>query len=660
MNVNQFYGIEIEEFPAQIAQTALWLTDHQMNRLTSARFGQYFVRIPLKSSATIVNKNALETDWATVVGPQEVSFIVGNPPFLGARVMNPRQKAELFAIFTGVKNAGNLDYVTTWYEKAFRFIRGTKIEVAFVSTNSICQGQQVPILWKHLFEGGVHINFAHRTFKWSNEARGNAMVNCVIVGFALFERKEKHLFLYDDVKGEPKKVAVKNINAYLAPSKNIFIESRNKPICEVPPMCFGNVALDSGHLIFTEQQMQDFVKAEPPSKKYFKKLLGAVELLYNKVRYCLWLVDASPHELNKMQHVKKRIELVKEARLKARDKGANKLADRASQFRDTNNPKSFLAIPVTTGEARMYIPMDFFTEEYIPAVTIQTIENASVYEFAVLTSRMHMAWMRAVAGRLEMRYRYSKDVVYNNFVWPAVTEAQKKHIAELGKNILSVREKYLASHTDAIATRHSERERRIPLNKDVKFNSKQSCDNAAGYIYIVTNKMNTTLYIGVTNNLKRRIYEHKNHMVKGFTDKYNCEKLVYFEAFSKISDAIEREKYLKGKKREYKERLINEINPNFTDLYDYIFGDVSTPSQHDKRIFSPHSKAVAARHSEALAEESRCTLADLYSELTMPLDLRKAHEANDRAVDALYRKAPFKDDEERVAFLFDLYEKALM
>ncbi|MGP1594043.1 MAG: DNA methyltransferase [Treponema sp.] len=482
VNVNQFYGIEIEEFPAQIAQTALWLMDHQMNRLVSSRFGQYFARIPLTSSASIIHGNALALDWNTIgknnplgfggnnlpcfgshvlepklgveltnanaasqfnspsIG-ERFNYILGNPPFLGARVMSKEQSAEIASLFSGVKNAGNLDYVTGWYKKAADYIQGSDTACAFVSTNSICQGQQVPILWPFLFAQGVHINFAHQTFKWSNEARGKAAVYCIIVGFSLCCRKEKTLFLYDDIKGEPKAVPAKQINAYLTDAQNVFIDSRTTPIDSVSEMGIGNKPIDGGNYLFLDDEKEAFIKMEPQSAGYFKRWYGADEFINNKIRWCLWLGDCPPHILRKMPHALKRVENVRAFRLASKSEGTRKIANTPTRFHVENMPETgnYLLIPSATSSERKYIPMGFLPSSVIASNLVLIVPNATLYEFGILTSQMHMAWMRAVCGRLGNGYRYSAQIVYNNFPWPDAAESQKQHIAQKAQAVLDAR-----------------------------------------------------------------------------------------------------------------------------------------------------------------------------------------------------------------------------
>lgn len=494
LNVDKFYGIEIDEWPAKIAEVAMWLIDHQMNLNVSEEFGQYFIRLPLEKSAQIINGNALEIDWANItqnaynissnttnvyqinepvphyesvnvytksinikksdiydksqqwkfIPEGKVDFIFGNPPFVGSKFLNTNQRNEMANIFSGIKNGKILDYVSAWYIKAAQYIENAKTKCAYVSTNSITQGEQVGVLWKLLFEKyKIKIHFAHKTFKWSNEGKNVANVYCTIIGFSNYNVPDKELYIYSDINGEPEKVIVKNINPYLVEADDVFLERRKKPISDIPEMCFGNVALDSGHLIFTDKEKDDFIKSEPKSEKWFKRLLGAKELLYNKERWCLWFKDIEPAELRKMPKVMERVKKVQKTRLKAKDTGTQKLAQRPYQFRDTNNPDKYIAIPITTGESRVYIPIVYANKNYIPAVTIQTIANADLYIFGVLQSKMHMNWVKYTCGRLKNDYRYSKDLVYNNFPFPEkVNQIQRKNIIQASEKILNIRNKY--------------------------------------------------------------------------------------------------------------------------------------------------------------------------------------------------------------------------
>jgi hypothetical protein len=441
LDVDMMCGIEYEEFPARIAEVAMWLIDHQMNMQISNEFGQYFVRLPLKKAAKIVHGDALEMDWENIVSKNELSFILGNPPFIGSKIMKQSQRDQIVKQFDNADGSGVLDYVTGWYIKAAKFIQDTKIKVGFVSTNSIVQGEQTSILWGHMLnKHKIKIHFAHRTFKWRNEAKGNAAVYCVIVGFANYDTNNKSIFEYEDIKGEAHEIKAKNINPYLVDAKDLLINKSSNPICNVPKMNFGNIALDSGYLIFTEEEKNEFILKEPKSEKWFKKLLGAIELLYNKTRWCLWLVDIEPNELKSMPLVLERISKVKEARLKANDKGTQRLAERASQFRDLNNPEKYIAIPITTGESRKYIPIIYADKTLIPAVTVQAIPSANLYHFGVLMSSMHMAWVKTVCGRLKSDFRYSKDIVYNNYPWPDnPNDKQLKAIETASQKVLDAR-----------------------------------------------------------------------------------------------------------------------------------------------------------------------------------------------------------------------------
>lgn len=443
VNVDQMYGIEIEEFPSLIAQTALWLTDHQMNMEYSHQSGKTFKRLPLTHSATIVNANALTTDWAEVVVPSELSYILGNPPFIGSKMMNATMRQELMSQFDNIKGAGVLDFVTAWYAKSTEFMKqNPRIQTALVSTNSIIQGEQVPVLWQYMFSQGVKINFLHQTFKWSNDAKGNAAVYCTIVGFALFDKPEKRIFEYTDIKGEPNEIIAKNINGYGIDAPSIFIERRGKPISDVPKMSFGNMPLDGGNLLLAPEEKAELLSVEPLADKYIKPFIGAKEFLRNEEKWCLWLKDANPSDLRQLPHVMQRVQAVKDFRLASNTVSTNQHAVRPTEFRDINNPSNFIAVPRVSSERREYVPMVIYDNGEIAGDTCQVIPNATPYHFAILTSRMHMAWMRAVAGRLESRYRYSKDIVYNNFIWPEVTEAQQAAISQLAQAILDARTQF--------------------------------------------------------------------------------------------------------------------------------------------------------------------------------------------------------------------------
>lgn len=447
LDVDMMYGIEYEEFPARIAEVAMWLIDHQMNMLISNEFGQYFARLPLKKSAKIVHGNALELDWEDVVSKKELTHIIGNPPFLGKSNQSLEQKKDLELIFKSVKGAGVLDYVAAWYAKAAEYIQSTKIKVAFVSTNSIVQGEQVGVLWNLLLNVyKIKIHFAHRTFSWSNEAKGNAAVHCVIIGFANFDTANKTIFDYEHIKGEPQQIKAKNINPYLIDSKDIILLPREKTICDVPKVAWGNKPVDGGNLIISDEEIQEFLNKEPNAKKFIKPLISAKEFLSGENRWCLWLVDAKPEELKELPFVLQRIKKVKEMRESSIDEGARKLASKPFQFRDIKNPDSYILIPSTTSENRKYIPFSFFKKDNIPHNSCHILPNGELYHFGILMSTMHMAWVKTTCGRLKSDFRYSKDIVYNNYPWPEnPSEKQIKTIEEKAQNVLDVRASFLNS-----------------------------------------------------------------------------------------------------------------------------------------------------------------------------------------------------------------------
>lgn len=444
VNVNQMYGIEIEEFPSLIAQVALWLTDHQMNMEYSAESGRTFKRIPLTASATIVNDNALTKNWAEVIAPSELSYILGNPPFLGQTYQSKEQKQEVAQVLSGIKKTGVLDFVSAWYGKAADYMKlNPQVQTALVSTNSITQGEQASILWQYMFNKDVKINFAHQTFRWTNDAKGIAAVHCIIIGFALFDKPEKRIFEYTDIKGEPNETTAKNINQYLVDAPNIIIDSTKRPISIVAPkMVYGIKPVDGGYLFLTEHEKNEFLAAYPDLSKFIKKVVGGRELINNIPRYCLWLKDYEPSELRNNPFILDRMKKVREYRRASKDAWTQNFAQWPFRFREMNNPSSFIAIPRTSSVNRNYIPMGFFDDSHIAIDSCQTIPGATLYHFAILTSRMHMAWMRAVAGRLKSDYRYSKDIVYNNFIWPETTESQKAEIETLAQAILDARAQF--------------------------------------------------------------------------------------------------------------------------------------------------------------------------------------------------------------------------
>jgi type I restriction-modification system DNA methylase subunit len=447
LNVDQFYGIEIEEFPAQIAQVALWLMDHQMNQLVSEEFGQYIIRIPLQVSRTIVCGNALRIDWKTVVPPWQVSYIMGNPPFVGAKFMSDEQRKDVALVFDGIKNAGLLDYVSAWYVKAVCYMKGENIRCAFVSTNSITQGEQVGALWRWMLDQGMKIFFAHRTFQWNNEARGKAAVHCVIIGFAELDISPKWLFEYENIKGEPHKIKAQNINPYLVDAPNLVLTNLSVPICAVPKIGIGNKPIDDGNYLFNEEEKDAFLAKEPQAKPYFRRWLGADEFLNGYHRYCLWLGDCSPAELKKMPEAMKRIEAVKKFRLASKSAPTRKLAETPMRFHVENMPKQeYVLISRVSSERRLYLPVGYIEAKTLTSDSALILVGAKLYHFGVFSSLMHNAWMRTVCGRLKSDYRYSAGIVYNNFPWPEnPTEKQKQAIESAAQAVLDARAQFPGS-----------------------------------------------------------------------------------------------------------------------------------------------------------------------------------------------------------------------
>ena len=443
VSIHQFYGIEINDFAATVAKTALWIAESQMLKETEDIIAHQIDFLPLKSYANITEGNALRLNWEDVVPKTKLNYIMGNPPFVGYSLQDKAQKEDILSIYVDengkpYKTAGKIDYVSGWYFKAASFMQGTAIRTAFVSTNSITQGEQVAGVWKPLYDRfGIHVDFAYRTFRWDSEASLKAHVHCVIVGFSVASYLEKKWIFTGERAQE-----AENINAYLMDAPNVFIDSRSRPLCAVPLMTTGNRPADGGHLIIEDVDYADFIKKEPLAKQYIKKLIGAAEFINNKKRWCLWLVGVSPADLRKMPLVMQRVEACKADRAAAPDAGRRKLAERPTQFREINNPDTFVVIPAVSSERRKYIPIGFLDKETIATNLVITIPDATLYHFGVLTSNVHMAWMRAVCGRLKSDYRYSKDVVYNNFPWPTPTDEQREKIEQTAQAILDARNLY--------------------------------------------------------------------------------------------------------------------------------------------------------------------------------------------------------------------------
>lgn len=437
IRLNQFYGIEINDFAVAVAETALWISSLKANLEYVLLLDVVDQGLPLTDRANIICENALRFDWHNLIEPANVSYIMGNPPFVGSQLMDKDQKEDVLRIFKNNKHAGELDYVACWYAMATEFVKGTNIEVALVSTNSICQGEQVAALWKDIFAQGIHINFAYRTFNWISDSLDAAGVHCVIVGFSLNNHINKYIFDEDGIQH-----TASNINAYLIEGDNILIESRSKPLCSVPSITKGCQPTDGGNLIIEADELEDFLNKEPNARKYIKKLIGAKEFTSGTYRYCLWLVDATLQEIQSMPLVTERIARVREMRLNSSDKGTQKLAERAHLFRETYNPDSFIVVPSATTKRRDYVPLGFMHGDVISTNLNLIIPDATLLHFAVLTSNVHMAWMRVVCGRLREHYRYSKNIVYNNFPWPTPTDEQKVIIEQTAQGILDARALY--------------------------------------------------------------------------------------------------------------------------------------------------------------------------------------------------------------------------
>ena len=442
LDVDMMYGIEYEEFPARIAEVAMWLIDHQMNLMISHEFGQYFVRLPLKKAAKIVHGDALETNWNNLVSNKELTHIIGNPPFIGSNIMSQFQRNQIVKEFDSIQGSGVLDYVAGWYLKAAKYIHGTKIKVAFVSTNSIVQGEQTSILWGQMLNKyGVKIHFAHKTFKWSNEAKGNAAVYCVIVGFANFDTTTKTLFEYEDIKGEPHAIKVKNINPYLVDAKDIFIDKRTNPLCSVPKMTKGSSPTDGGFLLLEEKEKKELILKEPKAENLIKKYVGSLEFINNIPRYCLWLKDVNPQLINSIPDITNRVKKVQNFRLQSSKGSTRKWADYPTLFIEERQPDSeYIIIPRVSSESRKYIPIGYLQKEIIISDSAISLPNAKLYHFGIITSIMHMCWVKTTCGRLKSDFRYSNTIVYNNYPWPeSPTDKQIKAIEEKAQAVLDAR-----------------------------------------------------------------------------------------------------------------------------------------------------------------------------------------------------------------------------
>ncbi len=445
LDVDQMYGIEISEWPVRIAEVALWLLDHQMNQRLSEAFGQYYVRLPLRAAPHIVCGNALRMDWKDVLPPSKCSYILGNPPFVGKHYQNAEQKADLRHVLGSFKNVGDLDYVVGWYYKAAEFIQDTTIGVGLVATNSITQGEQVPLVWGLLFSRfQIKIHFAHRTFAWQSEARGKARVHVVIIGFGASDRMSKRLYDYDADPEKPVVVEVRNISPYLTPGSDVFVTKRQRPLCDVPEMRCGNKPSDGGHLILTNAEKDDLLKDEPAAGTFLRRFTGSEEFINGNMRWCLWLQDASPAELRTLPRVMDRVSLVREFRERSSAAPTRMAAKTPTLFFFVSQPITpYIAVPEVSSERRNYIPMGFLPSDIIVSNKIYVIPTPSLMLLGVLSSSMHMAWIKQVAGRLESRFQYSATMVYNNFPWPQkVTDKQKATVEAAAQAVLDARKEF--------------------------------------------------------------------------------------------------------------------------------------------------------------------------------------------------------------------------
>ena len=443
VSINQFYGIEINDFAVDVAKTALWIAEYQCLQKTLEKGINTNVQtLPLKSNNNIIVANALRMDWNDLIHNSKLNYIMGNPPFIGARNMKEgsSQKKDIKEVWKGTKNLGNLDYVTCWYKLASEYMKETKIQASLVSTNSICQGEQAGLLWKPMFDKGIVINNAYRTFIWDNESPSKkAHVYCVIVQFSYVSNAVKKLFA--EKTGIPSEVSY--INQYLLPFKVSIVENRKEPLSDIPTIGTGNQPIDGGYYLFLEDEMKEFIKKEPKSAKYFKKWYGAKEVINGFCRYCLWLGDCKPNEIRSMPLCLDRVEKVKEFRLSSPREQTKKYADKPTRFYIENVPKGdYIVLPETSSENRKYVPFGFMNPDVFCSNAVKLLPNASLFHFGILTSILHNAWMRVVAGRLGNGYRYSIGIVYNNFVWVKPTEQQKEKIEKTAQSILDARNKY--------------------------------------------------------------------------------------------------------------------------------------------------------------------------------------------------------------------------
>lgn len=476
VDVDAFYGIEISEWPARIAEVAMWLMDHQMNILLSEAFGQYFVRLPLKKSPTIACNNALRLDWKTVLPPVRCDYVLGNPPFVGKKARSAEQQTDMDLIFGDVKGTGILDYVCCWYLRAAQYIQHTQIRVCFVSTNSITQGEQPGVLWPILFRGlGLKIHFAHRTFTWESEARGKAHVHVVIIGFGAFDTQDKQIYDYESDGETVLATRATNISPYLIEGGDMVLQNREHPICRVPEMQFGSMPNDDGNLILSDDEKKQLLQDEPDAGPLVRPLLSAHEYLNGEKRWCLWLKDIAPQTIRKLNEVHRRVEAVRAYRALSKRETTKKLANYPTLFGEIRQPGTeFVLVPRHSSETRRYIPLSYFPPNFVPSDSCMFLENALLYHFGVLMSGIHMAWVKTICGRIKSDYRYSTKLVYNNFPWPeAPDDKQLAAVESAAQAVLHARKGFpnasLADLYDplsmppALVKAHTELDRAVDL-----------------------------------------------------------------------------------------------------------------------------------------------------------------------------------------------------
>lgn len=517
VNVHQFYGIEIDDAAAHIARVALWITDHQMNLEAAERFGTTRPTVPLVTAPTIVCANALQTDWRTVLEPAQCSYVLGNPPFIGAKYMSDGQRTDVAPIFAPLNNGGLLDYVAAWYVKAAAYIaQSPAVDVAFVSTNSLAQGEQPGVLWPWLLGHGITIRFAHRTFQWSNEGKGVASVHCVIVGFGLQKPAKRTLYVYrDGIKGEPTALSAKNINPYLIDAPDVVLQRRGKPLCEVPAMGIGNKPIDGGHYLFTPEEMAEFLQREPGAQPYFRRWLGGDEFLNGYERWCLWLGDAEPAALKALPLAMERVAAVRRLRNASKSAPTRKMADTPRRFHVEFMPdQEYLVIPKVSSERRNLIPVGYFKPDTLASDLLFIVPHATGYHFGFLSSTMHNAWMRTVAGRLESRYRYSVHIVYNNFPWPQdVPEEKRLAVVREAQAVLSARAAHPGAtladlyDPDSMPTDLQDAHRALDKAVDAAYGYRSGKDDTArvAFLFELYNKLTGLQAATVKRAGKRRV-----------------------------------------------------------------------------------------------------------------------------------------------------------